>query len=86
MLLTLILVAVVIGLLIYLAPISIGDEMVAVLIGLFFWALLEGISFLFVSGLIWLICWAFSLTFSWKVAFGIWLIWSIILSIFKPRK
>lgn len=32
------------------------------------------------------ICWAFSLTFSWKVAFGIWLIMILVGSIFSDTK
>ena len=32
------------------------------------------------------ICWAFSLTFSWKVAFGIWLIMILVGSIFSGTK
>lgn len=41
------------------------------------------ISFLLTSGIFWLICWAFTLTFSWKIAFGVWLITLIIANIFK---
>ena len=40
------------------------------------------ISALIVKG----ICWAFSLTFSWKMAFGVWLIMMILHSVFTPRK
>lgn len=32
------------------------------------------------------ICWAFSLTFSWKVAFGIWLIMILVRNIFSGTK
>ena len=32
------------------------------------------------------ICWAFSLTFSWKVAFGIWLIMMLIKGLFDGSK
>lgn len=32
------------------------------------------------------ICWAFSLAFSWKVAFGIWLIMILVGSIFSGTK
>lgn len=30
-------------------------------------------SFLVTAGLLWLVCWAFSLTFSWKISFGVWI-------------
>lgn len=43
------------------------------------------ISFFVTAGIIWLICWAFSLTFSWKITFGIWLIILIINNIFKKN-
>lgn len=37
-----------------------------------------------ISIVFWAICWAFNLTiFSWKIAFGIWLILDILVSIFK---
>lgn len=46
-------------------------------------ALCVGISFLLTSGIFWLICWAFALTFSWKIAFGVWLIILIVSNIFR---
>lgn len=85
MLLTILLVVLCIGLLIYLAPISIGENMVAALVVFALWAFAEAISFLVIAGLFWLICWAFSLTFTWKVAFGIWLIWTLIYTLIKPK-
>lgn len=41
------------------------------------------LSFIICSGLFWLICWAFSLTFSWKIAFGFWIILVIIHNIIQ---
>ena len=41
-----------------------------------------GITGLIIKG----ICWAFSLAFSWKVAFGIWLIMILVGSIFSGTK
>lgn len=40
--------------------------------------LMLGAIFLIDAGLVCLFCWAFSLTFSWKVAFGVFLILRII--------
>lgn len=47
---------------------------------------LLALSFFVTAGIVWLICWAFSLTFSWKIAFGIWLVLVILRSIFKNTK
>lgn len=44
------------------------------------------ISFAIVAGLYWVICWAFSLTFSWKIAIGIWVIVTILRNIFKSSR
>lgn len=43
------------------------------------------LSFLITSGIIWGICWAFALTFSWKMAFGIWLIILLLNAIFDSK-
>lgn len=59
-----------------------GMSILAVLIGL----AIGAISFLVIAGILWLICWAFSLTFSWKIAFGIWLILLILRWVFSRRK
>lgn len=53
--------------------------LIAALIGLG----LVGLSFLFNAGIIWLICWAFNLIFSWKAAFGLWLLLLLVSSFFK---
>ena len=35
------------------------------------------------AGFTWLVCWSFDLTFTWKYAFGAWLIWMLISGVFK---
>lgn len=55
--------------------------LIVVLIGLG----LVGLSFLFSAGIIWLICWAFSLTFTWKAAFGFWLLLLLVSGVFKAN-
>lgn len=40
------------------------------------------VSFFVTTGIIWCICWAFSLTFTWKIAFGIWLVLILAQSVF----
>jgi len=62
-----------------------GGAVVGVM-GLFIVAAVLGLSFLFTSGLVWLVCWAFSLTFTWKVSFGVWVSIMIAKSIFKSKK
>ncbi len=59
--------------------ISIGFAIVGGLLA----AAILGISFLLTAGIFWLICWAFALTFSWKIAFGCWLVVLVLQSIFK---
>ena len=41
-----------------------------------------GITGLMVLG----ICWAFRLTFSWRMAFGVWLVWIFVSSVFGGKK
>ena len=41
------------------------------------------ISLLFTAGLVYGACWAFGFSFSWKVAFGIWLISILVRSVVK---
>ena len=48
------------------------------LIGLLLLVLLLGVSWLITCGIIWLITLCFSLTFSWAIATGIWLIMCLI--------
>ena len=42
-------------------------------------------SFFISAGLIWLIAWAFDLIFTWKAAFGMWLILLLVSGVFKSH-
>ena len=44
---------------------------------------LLALSFLFTSGLVWLVCWAFSLTFTWKLAVGVYAVIALLGGVFK---
>lgn len=35
-------------------------------------AICLAISFFCTAGLVWVVCWAFGLTWSWKIALGVW--------------
>ena len=37
------------------------------------------------AGLVWLICWSFDLEFSWRYAFGVWLVWMLVSNLFKTK-
>lgn len=54
-----------------------------ILIFLGIFTLVTIISLLFTCGIIWLICLCFGLTFSWKIAIGIWLIMCLLGAVFK---
>lgn len=41
------------------------------------------VSFFVTAGILWLICWAFALTFTWKIAIGIWLVLILARSVFQ---
>lgn len=41
------------------------------------------LSFGFTSLLLYLACWAFGLAFSWKIAFGVWVVMALIRSCFN---
>jgi hypothetical protein len=56
--------------------------LIGVIVVLGFYAISFGITALIFKG----ICWAFSLTFSWKVAFGIWLIMMLVKGLFDGSK
>lgn len=45
--------------------------------------LVIAISFLGTAGMVYGVCFAFGLTFSWKIAFGIWLLMALARSVFK---
>lgn len=46
----------------------------AVILGIAIIILYAAASFFVAAALVWLICWSFSLTFSWKIAFGVYVI------------
>lgn len=48
--------------------------------------LLLGLDFCITSGLFWVVCWAFGLTFTWKIALGIWVISIFLAAIFKSGR
>lgn len=41
------------------------------------------ISFFVTAGIFWAICWAFALTFTWKIAIGVWLVLILVRGIFS---
>ena len=41
------------------------------------------IGFLCVAGLVWLVCWAFGLSWSWKLAIGIWAVMMLVAAAVK---
>ena len=47
---------------------------------------IASLEFLFTAGIIYLITWCFGLAFSWKIAFGIWLVMLLLTSIFRGGK
>ena len=44
---------------------------------------LLALSFLLTSGLVWLVCWAFSFTFTWKLAVGVYAVIALLGGVFK---
>lgn len=59
------------------------EKIVAVIVGILVVAAVIALSIGSVGLLYWIVCWAFHLTFSWKIAIGIWAILAIIRSIFN---
>jgi len=43
------------------------------------------VSFSISAGVYWLICWSFDLTFTWKYAFGVWVIWMLVVQVFGRK-
>ena len=56
-----------------------GERMIYIIV----FIALMALSFLFTSGLVWLVCWAFSLTFTWKLAVGVYAVIALLSGIFK---
>ena len=44
------------------------------------------LSFGVVAGIGWLICWAFSIHYSLRVIFGVWIIWILLGNLLKSKK
>ena len=44
-----------------------------------------GISFAISAGLTWLVCWSFDLTFTWKYALGVWVIFGVVQHLFRSK-
>lgn len=59
---------------------------IGIIVTLIILAVFYGISFGITGLIIKGICWAFGLAFSWKLAFGIWLILALVGSIFGGTK
>ena len=44
------------------------------------------VSFGTVAGIAWLICWAFSIHYSLRVIFGVWIIWTLVTNLITSKK
>lgn len=49
-------------------------KVLAVLLALVIFVIIGLVEFGIVAGFYFVICWAFGLTFTWKIAFGVWVI------------
>lgn len=58
----------------------------AIIIGLLLFLVIEALGFLIISGLYWIICWAFSLVFSWKIAIGVFAVYTLLCAISRAGK
>lgn len=59
------------------------EKIVVVIVGVAFFVGMMALSFAIVSAIIYGICWAFKLMFTWRFAFGIWLILLIMRSVLR---
>lgn len=50
-----------------------------------FFVVLLGVDFLISALIVKGICWAFGMTFSWKMAIGVWLIMALLQAVFKSN-
>ena len=57
-----------------------------IVLGILFVLFICGLSFGVVGLIVKGICWAFKLTFSWRMAFGVWLVMMLVSSIFSGTK
>ena len=58
----------------------------AFLLGILILLVSMALSFGVVAGIAWLICWAFSIHYSLKVIFGVWIIWTLVSNLIKSKK
>lgn len=62
------------------------EKVVMIILGIAFVAMMLALSFALTSAIIYDICWAFKLVFTWRFAFGIWLILLIMRSVLRSDK
>ncbi len=62
------------------------EKIVMIVLGVAFVVLMLALSFALTSAIIYGICWAFKLVFTWRFAFGIWLILLIMRSVLRSDK
>lgn len=62
------------------------EKIVMIILGIAFVAMMLALSFALTSAIIYGICWAFKLVFTWRFAFGIWLILLIMRSVLRSDK
>ena len=58
----------------------------AFLLGILILLVSMALSFGVVAGIGWLICWAFSIHYSLRVIFGVWIIWILLSNLLKSKK
>lgn len=59
------------------------DKLIGIILVILIVVAAEAISFGVIALMFFGICWAFGLTFSWKIAVGVWLIISLLVHIFR---
>ena len=62
------------------------EKTVMIILGVAFVVGMLALSFALVSAIIYGICWAFKLVFTWRFAFGIWLILLVMRSVLRSDK
>ena len=58
----------------------------AFLLGILILLVSMALSFGVVAGIYWLICWSFSIQYSLRVVFGVWIIWILVSNLIKSKK
>ena len=58
----------------------------AFLLGILILLASMALSFGVVAGIYWLICWSFSIHYSLRVIFGVWIIWILLSNLLKSKK